>query len=84
MSIATFILILLAAACCEFIDSGLGMGYGTTLTPILLLAGYEPLQVVPAILVSELFSGILAGLLHQKAGNLNLFNDAVARRTTVI
>ena len=35
---------------CEFIDSTLGMGYGTSLTPILLLMGLEPLQVVPAVL----------------------------------
>ena len=34
---------------CEFVDSTLGMGYGTSLTPILLLMGFEPLQVVPAV-----------------------------------
>ena len=55
----------------EYIDSSLGMGYGTSLTPILLLLGYEPLQIVPAILVSELISGILAGLIHNKAGNVD-------------
>ena len=37
----------------EYIDSTLGMGYGTSLTPILLLLGYSPAQVVPAVLFSE-------------------------------
>jgi len=55
---------------CEFIDSTLGMGYGTTLTPVLLLLGYEPLQVVPAVLLSELLTGITGGLLHHGAGNV--------------
>jgi uncharacterized protein len=53
----------------EYVDSTLGMGYGTTLTPILLLMGYEPIQVVPAVLLSELFTGVLAGLAHHNAGN---------------
>ncbi|HSV43700.1 MAG TPA: sulfite exporter TauE/SafE family protein [Candidatus Bathyarchaeia archaeon] len=55
----------------EYMDSTLGMGYGTTLTPILLLMGYEPLQIVPAILVSELVTGLLAGFTHHYVGNVD-------------
>jgi uncharacterized membrane protein YfcA len=57
---------------CETVDSSLGMGYGTTLTPLLLLLGYEPSEVVPAVLLSEFVTGILAGLLHHEFGNVNL------------
>lgn len=56
----------------EYIDSTLGMGYGTTLTPILLLMGFEPLQIVPAVLLSELFTGLLAGFTHHAVGNVTL------------
>ena len=42
-----FCAIFLAALFCEYIDSALGMGYGTTLTPLLLLAGFDPLEIVP-------------------------------------
>ena len=56
----------------EYFDSTLGMGYGTSLTPILLLLGYQPMQIVPCILLSELFTGIFAGLIHSKMGNVNL------------
>ena len=63
--------IIILAFMCEYMDSTLGMGYGTTLTPILLMIGYEPLQVVPVVLISELISGLLAGFFHHKEGNVN-------------
>lgn len=76
--------VFLAALVCEYIDSSLGMGYGTTLTPLLLFAGFEPLQIVPAVLFSELLTGITAGVLHHRDGNIDLLSDARARRTLVL
>jgi len=64
-------LIMFMAFVCEYVDSSLGMGYGTTLTPILLLMGYSPLQIVPAILLSELVTGITAGFFHHQFKNVN-------------
>ena len=56
----------------EYIDSTLGMGYGTTLTPLLMIiGGFEPLQIVPAVLLSQLISGLLAGFAHHSFGNVN-------------
>lgn len=57
---------------CELVDSSLGMGYGTTLTPLLLILGYDPLDVVPAVLFSEFITGIFTGLLHHKFENVDL------------
>jgi len=56
----------------ELVDSSLGMGFGTSLTPVLLLFGYAPLDLVPTILVSEFLSGFAASLFHSEAGNVNL------------
>jgi uncharacterized membrane protein YfcA len=56
----------------ELIDSSLGMGYGTSLTPLLLLLGFEPLDIVPAVLLSECLTGIMAGIVHQEFGNADL------------
>jgi uncharacterized membrane protein YfcA len=47
------------------------MGYGTTLTPLLLLLGYKPVEVVPAVLLSECIAGTMAGLLHHEFGNVD-------------
>jgi len=71
LSITMIVGIFICAFIFEYMDSTLGMGYGTTLTPVLLLFGFSPLQIVPAVLLSELFSGILAGFFHHKEGNVN-------------
>mgnify|MGYP002622007894 CR=1 FL=1 len=57
---------------CELVDSGLGMGYGTILTPTLLLLGYRPHEIVPTILFSELLSGTAASFFHHQARNVDL------------
>lgn len=74
----------LMAFICEFIDSTLGMGYGTSLTPLLLIMGYGPLQIVPAVLLSELVTGILAGISHHKVGNVNFRNPLEQKVTAVL
>ena len=71
LSMGFIVSLIIIAFICEYMDSTLGMGYGTTLTPLLLIMGYEPLQVVPVVLISELFSGLLAGVFHHKEGNVD-------------
>ena len=56
----------------EYLDSGLGMGYGTALSPILIIFGYHPLKVVPAILVSQLVTDIAACISHHNLRNVDL------------
>ncbi len=63
--------IITLAFMCEYMDSTLGMGYGTTLTPIFLLLGFGPMQIVPVILLSELATGLLAGFFHHREGNVD-------------
>lgn len=56
---------------CEYMDSSLGGGYGTLMTPILLLFGFSLPQIVPAILVSELVSGTWGGYFHHRFNNVS-------------
>jgi len=83
LSPAAMLAVFLAALACEYMDSSLGMGYGTTLTPLLMLAGFAPLQIVPAVLVSELITGVAAGWMHHRDGNVDFLRDARARRTVL-
>ena len=69
---------------CEFIDSSLGMGYGTTLTPLLLILGFEPLQVVPAVLFSECVSGILAAFYHHNLRNVTFHTRTIDSRVALV
>lgn len=84
LSTLSLLAVFFAALACEFMDSSLGMGYGTTLSPLLLLAGFAPLDIVPAILLSELVTGLAAGVLHQHDGNVDFLTDRRARRTTLL
>jgi uncharacterized membrane protein YfcA len=54
----------------EYMDATIGMGFGTTLTPILLLIGFLPLEVVPAVLIGQLAGGVVGGIAHSKLGNV--------------
>lgn len=56
----------------EYIDASLGMGYGTTLTPLLLMMGFAPLAVVPAVLLGQIVGGVVGGYFHHRVGNINL------------
>ena len=56
----------------EVIDASFGMGYGTILTPALLMLGYDPFQVVPAVISSQLVGDFLAVFFHHRFGNVNV------------
>ena len=61
--------IIILAFLFETMDSCAGMGFGTGLTPLLLLMGYEPLQIVPILLISEAITGFTAGFFHHEFEN---------------
>jgi uncharacterized membrane protein YfcA len=71
LSFGIIVGLVILAFVCEYMDSTLGMGYGTTMTPVLLLFGFEPLQIVPAVLLSELITGLMAGVFHHREGNVD-------------
>lgn len=55
----------------EVVDAAIGMGCGTILAPVLLMVGVNPIQVVPAVLVSQLIGGLLASFFHHRFRNVN-------------
>ena len=83
VNVSLGIILSITAFLCEYVDSTLGMGYGTALTPALLLFGFTPMQIVPVVLLSELLSGLLAGFLHHKNGNVN-FKPATTNLSVII
>ena len=80
----TLLLMIPLAFACEYCDSSLGMGYGTTLTPLLLLFGYEPLQIVPAVLMSEFVTGITAAFFHHSLANVNFRRASKDTRVAMV
>ncbi len=80
MGIETAVLIVSGAFLCEFIDASLGMMYGTVLSPVLIIAGFEPVLVVPSILLSQAVGGFTASIFHHRLRNVNLAPKTVNPR----
>ncbi len=68
-TLETFFILAMIAFIAECIDSSLGMGYGTLLSPILLIIGFSPLLAVPSILITQAIGGFSASIFHHKYGN---------------
>lgn len=56
--------IFLISLFCSFLDSHLGGGYGTILSPLFLTLGFPPLMIIHSILISEVFTGFESGILY--------------------
>lgn len=59
-----FIFFFILGLICEFIDSHLGGGYGTIISPMVLMMGYSPLEIIPAIMLSEIITGLAGGMIY--------------------
>lgn len=62
-------LIILIAFLTAVIDIIFGMGFGLTLTPILLFLNYTPKEIVPALLLSSLAGNILSSFFNHRFKN---------------
>ena len=71
LTLSLALLIFLGALICEFVDSALGMLYGTILSPVLIIAGFSPILVVPAILFSQAIGGFVASIFHHRKKNVD-------------
>ena len=77
-------LIVILAFIFETMDSCAGMGFGTGLTPLLFILGYEPLQVVPILLISEAITGFTSGFFHQEFENVNIKKNKPLNKETKV
>jgi uncharacterized membrane protein YfcA len=66
------------------VDGSFGMGYGTLLVPMLLILGLDPLQVVPAVLISQFVGDFLAAFFHHIFENADLSFGSVQFRIAMI
>jgi len=65
-----FVYITVLAFLAEMLDSSMGMGYGTILSPLLISFGFHPLAAIPALLLSQAFGGFAASVFHHEEGNV--------------
>jgi len=67
--------LILAGFLGELLGSSLGMLYGTILLPVLIIAGYDPLVVVPSILITQAIAGFVAAIDHHRLRNVDFSVD---------
>jgi hypothetical protein len=62
--------VVLLAAFFEFMDASAGMGFGTALTPLLLVIGFDPKQIVPVVMIQQGAAGLVGAFLHREFENV--------------
>lgn len=72
MTPTLFVVVALIAFLFQFMSVSMGLGYGAPMTPVLLIIGFAPLQVVPAVLSSHFVGGVIGRVAHHRVGNINL------------
>ena len=78
------VIIFFLAFLCEVTDASFGMGYGTILAPLLLIVGYEPAVIVPAILLSQAVGGFTASVFHHRYKRKPIFLSKQIGRVILI
>ncbi len=68
----------------SLVDISLGMGYGFTVTPLLLLLGFEPLETIPSVLFASFVGGLVSSYFHQKFRNFDLRGEGNTLRIAVV
>lgn len=62
--------VVLIAMFFEFMDASAGMGFGTALTPLLLVIGFDPKQIVPIVMIQQGTAGLVGAFLHREFENV--------------
>ncbi len=67
-----FLAVAAASAFFHYLSVSFGVGYGTAMTPVLLVIGFVPLQAVPAVLLAQLSGGLVGSFSHHQLKNMQL------------
>ena len=74
----------LIAVFTEYIDGSVGMGYGTTLAPILIVLGFEPIHVILSVIVSQLIADLVMSIMNHLFGNANFSPKSTDTKVSII
>ena len=75
-----YLQLLALSFCSGVIDLSLGMGYGFTVTPVMLMLGFTPQEAVPAVLISSLVGGIASSIWNHRLHNVDFSYNSRAFR----
>jgi uncharacterized membrane protein YfcA len=67
----TYLFLIVPSFLTAIVDIVFGMGFGLTMTPVLLLMGYAPHEIVPALLFSSMIGNMFSPLFHHRLKNVD-------------
>lgn len=67
----TYLLLFIFAFIAQLIDGGIGMGYGVSLTSLLLTIGFGSAMASALVHLSEIFTSLVSGVSHFYFGNFD-------------
>ena len=83
-SIAWTATLITLALTTQYVSGVIGMGYGTILTPVLILLGINPLNAVSSVVVSQLVGNSVLSIMHHRFGNADLRPGGEESRRAII
>ena len=69
--ILKYVLLILFGFLAQLVDGGLGMGYGISLTTLLLSIGFATALASASVHIAEIFTSFASGVSHFKLGNFD-------------
>lgn len=76
--------VFVVAVAVELVNAALGMGWGTILTPALMLLGFPAVEAVPAVLISQAAGSVAASASHALFRNASFRPGSVELRTAAL
>jgi hypothetical protein len=71
IEIPMLIILIILGFIASYVDNAFGMGFGT-LTPILTALGFDPIIIVPVILISQMSAGLSGSVFHAIFQNVKI------------
>ena len=70
MSLGIWLLVILAGAIGQFVDTAVGMGFGVLASSFMIAAGVSPAVVVATVNLAKVGNGLMGAASHAKMGNV--------------
>jgi uncharacterized membrane protein YfcA len=83
-TVYTVIFLIIVSFILGVVDSCLGMGYGFTVTPLLLILGFSPIQAIPSVLLSSIVGSLLSAYFHHRIQNVDFSVDSRHFRISLV
>lgn len=80
----TSVLVIAVSFILGVIDLSVGMGYGFSVTPVLILLGFSVTDTIPAVLAGSLLGGVISSISHQRLGNVDFEFKSKALKMAVL